>query len=235
MIEYSQEYAVDYVNYRFAYCRFRELEHLSELDDAYAAGFLPASGEPFPEPLLFYQARSVRVDLRNFSFNKKRRYHQRQLDETGVEFDVMSKAEFRSEAALMEELRGEALEWVKARYPHSYLPPARLEFILERPFLTHVARARHGAHTLGYALICRGTHSVHYWFALYRPQVSSSLSAGKWLMGRFLQWAATQELSYAYLGTLYGSKSAYKIQGINGCSYFNGRGWSTDFSTLQLD
>lgn len=237
MIEFSEEFAVDYPHYRFAYCRFCELEQIDELDRAYQAGFLPASSAPFPVTLRFYQARSLRVYLPQLGFNKNRRYQQRLLDADGCTWQVLPKSDALALDQWRHELEGIALQWVALRYQQSYLCAERLQYLLARPFLNFIARASSPQGTLGYALLCGGQSSVHYWFALYRPHDDCRKSTGKWMMGRFLQWAQQSGYTHAYLGTAYGSKARYKSQGIYGCAFFDGKGWNEDLgllSSLQL-
>lgn len=218
---------VDYPRYRFGYCHWLALSPNESLAEAYEGGFLPYSGQPADPRLLFYMARSLRVDLAQLAVSKKRRYEQRTWESAGSRREVLAKTEFMERygpAALRS-----AQTWMAARFGEPYLSADRLDYILGRPYLREVMVWTIGETLKAFALLVRGDWGVHYWFAFYRP--GESLAGHGYLLD-FLLWARAEGLPMAYLGTAYGLKSRYKWRGLAGIRFWSGDGWKSDREEL---
>jgi hypothetical protein len=131
--------------------------------------------------------------------------------------------------------RDTLLAWVNARHSPPFLDPARLEYILSRPYLQEVAVIRRQDRWAGLVLLPRGADWAHYWFAFFDPEgAPENHSLGKWILAETALQLAAQGLTHLYLGTVYGVKSAYKFQGVGkGAAFFDGNEWSFDLEELR--
>ncbi len=232
MRTFVREYPPQYAGYQFNYGIFAVMEAGEPLDELYTAGFLPASQDLAEARPLFYLARSLRVRLSQLSLDKKRRYLQRRGESAGLHWHLQTRQEFQAQAS--HDWKERALQWVRARYDPPYLTPARLDYLLERPFLSHVATIRRDEQPVAYVLLPIGERVAHFWFSLYDPSCAPELSLGKWILGEALRALAEYGLDFLYLGTCYGSRSAYKFQGMrDGVSFFDGNAWSADVAELE--
>ncbi|MDP0499481.1 MAG: GNAT family N-acetyltransferase [Verrucomicrobiota bacterium JB022] len=228
---FASEFVNNYATYSFGYCEYAQWEPGDDLEPIYARGYLPYSGDPGEPRHLFYKCRSLRVNTAEFGFDKKRRYHQRRLDELGPVFSLHEKDAYL--AAHQVQLEVDALQWIDQRFDQAYLTPERLRYILAKPYLNRIAEVRLEGKVVAYALLVAWSQGVHYWYSFYDSAVVTELSLGKWLMGRTLEWAQEQAVPYVYLGTAYRQKSAYKSQGTRGAYFFDGADWLADKDRLK--
>ncbi len=230
MQTFRAEFMSDYSTYSFGYCEYAEREEGEAVGPIYAEGFLPYSGDTRVQEDIFYRARSLRVDLKRLRFDKKRRYHQRTVDKLDVDFSVYEKAEFLRRAG--KRFRKDAFAWIEQRFEQCYLNDARLDYVLEKPYLNTVLSVNIAGQPAAYALLCRWEDAFHFWYSFYDSERYPHCSLGKWLMGRSLQWGRDEGMAYGYLGTGYGLSSAYKGQGIDGVSFHDGNEWIEDRDRL---
>ncbi len=228
---FSREYSADYANYRFAYGNFCELEAGESIDPVYATGYLPYSAEPEDPRSLFYMARSLRLPLPGLQLSKKRRYLQRQAPMTELKRRVYDRNELIElcDSAWIHQVT----DWMVARFGTAYLSEDRLRYILSKPFANTLLAWEDENETVAWALVCRGQQMAHYWFCFYDSQVPEANSPGKWLLGDFLDWARSENLETAYLGTGYKFKSAYKTHGLSPCEFWDGSQWCGDPELLK--
>lgn len=232
MRRFRSEFIHNYNTYSFGYCEYAEIVDPSDLESVYDSGFLPYSGLPAPGRPTFYLARSLRVEPAHLIVNKKRRYHERQITDVGVDLGVKQFTDL-SESEI-EEMFNRSLDWVEARFNPPYMTPERLEMVINFPFLSHVAIASDGSGDVGYILMCANEQFVHYWFAFYDWERYEKLSLGKWLISQVISWCEATDRKHLYLGTCYGSASAYKIQGFEeGVEWFDGNHWIDDCDLLE--
>lgn len=229
---FKSEGPVDYPAYRFGYCEWLQLDADEDPGTAYKAGFLPFSAEPGDPRHLFYMARSLRVDLAELHFDKKRRHDQRAWRAFELRRRLVDKTAFREEWGPH---AFEAAEnWMVTRFGEAYLSPERLDYVLRKPWLTDVLEWTHGDQLAAFALIARGSWGAHYWFVFYHNGDSGPHPPGHGYLVDFLEWAREEGLSHAYLGTAYGQKSLYKSRGIAGVEFWDGNGWCADKDRLRL-
>ncbi|KAF0094716.1 MAG: arginine-tRNA-protein transferase [Puniceicoccaceae bacterium 5H] len=228
---FAAEFVNNYATYSFGYCEYAEWEPGDDLEPIYTRGYLPYSGDPEQPRHLFYKCRSLRIDLARFAFDKKRRYHQRRLDELGPAFALHDKQAFLAQHQA--QLEADALRWIDQRFDQAYLTTERLRYILDKPYLNRIAEVRLEGKVVAYALLVAWERGLHYWYSFYDSAIVTELSLGKWLMGHTLEYAQEQGLPYVYLGTAYRRKSAYKSQGTRGAEHFDGMAWNTDKERLK--
>lgn len=228
---FRRESTVDYGRYRFAYTEHAEVAPGEPLESVYAQGFLPASHDPAERRLGFYRARSLRLDLGTYAFEKKRRYLQRKGTEAGLRWEAMPLETFTAQAPT--DWKARVLGWIADRHEVPFMDTNRLERILGMPFLREVAVVHAGTEWVGLVLLPGDTTWAHYWFCLYDPAWQPARSLGKWILGETARALAEAGRAHLYLGTAYGRKSAYKHQGITaGVEFFDGDVWSGDLVEL---
>lgn len=217
-------------------CQWVELDQAADLEWVYADGYLPFSGDPKSPRHLFYMSRSLRVDLSQFGMDKKRRYDHRQWISHGLVRSLMTKDAFlEAHASLATEL---AYKWMKPRFGEAALSLKRFKYILSKPFLDHVMTWHHGNELVAFAFIVSGNWGAHYWYAFYKNDPDVEFAPGHGYMADFINWAQSNGVPFAYLGTSYGMKSRYKSRGIRGIEFWDENAWSSDkerLSTLLND
>ena len=231
MRTFSTEFKTDYPNYRFGYCNFAERENNENPTPIYASGFLPYSANLNEKRELFYQARSLRIDLNNLGFSKSRRYEQRKFEalNPSLHFHPIETID----ANLLQSIKCQSLQWIKQRFDPPYVNEARFDYLIAHPLLNTLATVSLNDSPIAHLLICQHPRCLHYWFAFYNAEAFPQISLGKVIMGHFIQWAAQTQTPYIYLGTAYKPQSAYKYQGITGFEFFDGSGWNRSKEELK--
>jgi hypothetical protein len=223
----------EYGNYHFPYRLFAEIEAGEDAGVAYTGGFLPYSANIEERRLLFYRARSLRLELPALRLNKKRRYLQRQGTRVGFSMHLQTLHDFLLDPP--PDWKSVAISWIAKRHAVPFMNLDRLNYVLDRPFLSHVMRVHLGENWVGVVLLPMGSDWAHYWYCLYDPDLCSLISgAGKWMLGQTA--LACQQLgkNHLYLGTAYGKKSHYKFHGMQGgVEFFDGNGWSESLTELR--
>jgi hypothetical protein len=219
-----------YGQYRFGYCLWMELTEPESLKEAYSSGFLPFSAEPGDPRHLFYMARSIRISLPDFQIDKKRRYDHRHWEAFTLKRSLMTKDDFL--AKFGQKALTAAFTWMKNRFGEAYLKPERLHYILEKPFLRDVIVWTREQHLTAFALIVRGDWGAHYWYVFYENDPDRQTPPGHGYLVDFLEWARSEHLPHAYVGTGYGGKSRYKTRGLSGIEWWDGNVWNGDKDKL---
>lgn len=231
MYFYSTEHTIDYANYQFAYTRYAVLETPEELDLIYPLGYLPYSADLSESVHRFYMARSLRFDLAKLEFDKKRRYLQKQISPSAIQTRILSREPLLEHCDT--DWQAQVSNWMQKRFDQPYLSAERLQYILQKPFANRLMSITWQGKPFAEILLCCGNQSVHYWFAFYNPELEACESAGKWLIGHFLQWAKAQHFHFAYIGTCYGSTSAYKFHGLTPTEFWDGSQWNQNKAILK--
>lgn len=232
---FYKEGPVDYPNYAFNYtCWWCWIDDPALMQSAYAAGFLPWSGDPTAATVQFYMARSLRVDISSFSLDKKRRYEFRRWQQKPLQRELLAKSEFLERHG--EQAESLAMRWMEARLGQPYLSVARFSYILQMPFLQDCLCWYNEDELVAFALIVRLREAAHYWFVFYSPTVAKpgngACSDGAAFLLDFISWCKATDLRHAYLGTAYRHNSLYKFRGMEGAEYWNGASWSNDRDSL---
>lgn len=227
---FISEGPIHYGQYRFGYCHWVELAGDDSPGEAYSGGFLPYSAKPGDPRHLFYMARSIRVSLPELTIDKKRRYDHRAWQAFDLERRVLPKAEFMDKFGKTG--LTSAFCWMKNRFGEAYLQPERLQYILEKPFLTGIMVWTQKDHLTAFALIAQGDWGAHYWYVFYQNDPGLETAPGHGYLLDFLEWARGEHLPHAYLGTGYGKKSRYKSRGLSGIEWWEGGNWNKEKEKL---
>lgn len=219
-----------YGNFLTGTIDWAEATGISDLAQVYGLGYLPYSGDTADPRHLFYNARSLRVNLTRFSIKKKRRYDHRTWLDFGLQRQHLSKEAFVNQYGII--LFDRASQWMEPRFGEAALPRERLRYILEKPFLQDVMAWRDKTELAAFALVVSGEWGAHYWYVFYRNGGNLTTAPGHGFLVDFLTWCHTEGLPYAYLGTAYAGKSMYKSRGISGAEFWDGRQWNPDMDQL---
>ena len=216
-----------YLRGRISWAEMPSVESPGEI---YSGGYLPYSGDTDDPRNLFYMARSLRVKVDAFSLEKKRRYDQRMWDQFGLSRAAMPKEAFIGEFG--QEMTTLAYKWMEPRFGKASLARERFSYILSKDFLNTILTWRNGGELVAFALVAQGNWGAHYWYVFYANATGSPCAPGHGYLVDFLQWTKSENLPFAYLGTIYGTKSRYKSRGIRGLSFWDGAAWNNDRSLL---
>lgn len=212
--------------------KWAELTHSTDLGEIYSGGYLPYSGDTADSRHLFYMARSLRVDLDWYSLDKKRRYQQKAWAQFGLQRVLLSKTAFlETYGSEMTEL---AYLWMEPRFGEDSLPRERFAYILSKPYLNSILTWQEAGELVAFALLAAGSWGAHYWYVFYRNGTGIPSAPGHGYLVDFIDWARSENLPYAYLGTSYATKSRYKSRGIRGISFWDEDNWSTDKAELAI-
>lgn len=230
-LRYSETCA-NYGTYTFGWAVYAKADSPEEVPELYSAGFLPYSDRRDLGEDIFYKARSLRIDLEHFRVARDERYAIRKMDEIGVEMEVRRKQEVIEHVPSLREV---CLHFASVKFHECQFDEARLEYILNRPYLTDIAvftRRNDEALPLGFAFLVETETMVHVWYSFARSCEETAKNFGKYVLVRILEYAQARGKQYCYLGTCYGTRSAYKA-GFSGVEFYDGRGWITDRPLLS--
>ncbi|MFP4291148.1 MAG: GNAT family N-acetyltransferase [Cyclobacteriaceae bacterium] len=227
---FFSEYKTDYSSYTFSYAAYCIKEKQEELPEIYARGFLPYTGDLSLQQDTFYLARSLRINLDNFSSSSENRRVDRKIEPLHISMQVSNKADFDTAAPAFQQF---CLSFAEERFSGGSLADDRLKYILSRQMLTHIFSFSYQEKIYGYVFAVLQGNMLHYWFAFFDTEYMRSHSLGKWMMWRVIDWAKSEGLSYVYIGTCYKEKSLYKVRDHKGAEFFDGQKWNQNIGLLK--
>jgi arginine-tRNA-protein transferase len=227
---FYSEYKTDYSSYTFSYAIYCVKEKQEELADIYQKGFLPYTGDPSLQQDTFYLARSLRVNLENFSSSSENRRVDRKIQPLEISMEVSAIHDFDIRDPAFRQF---CLSFAEERFSGGSLSEERLSYILSRKMLTHVFSFRRGDKIYGYVLAVLQGGMLHYWFSFFDTAYLRSHSLGKWMMWKVINWAKKEGLDQVYIGTCYREKSLYKVRDHKGAAFFDGQKWNDDIRLLK--
>lgn len=227
---FLSESTPDYSSYTFNYALYCVQENKAEVPNIYAKGFLPYTGNPALEHEVYYLARSLRVDLDNFSDTSENRRVARKAEELDIKLELIKKQNFDlSNTDFVKFCTAYAAD----RFHDGSMSAERLQYVVSRENASHLFEFTSKGVVVGYVLAVINAGMLHYWYAFFDVQYLQSHSLGKWLMWRVIKWAKENGLNYVYLGTCYGKHALYKIRDHKGLEYWEGNRWSTNTKRLK--
>ena len=227
---FFSEYKNDYASYTFSYAPYCKIESPSDLPSAYAQGFLPYSGDINLAADIFYMARSVRVDLKNFADTSENRRIDRKIAELNIEMQLIKKPEALVNS---EDFLNFCMRNADERFSAGSMNVERMRYIVNRSYFTHLFIFKNAEKILGYVFAVLENDMLHYWFGFYDLDYAH-FSIGKWMMWRTIKWAEAQKLNHVYLGTAYFSKALYKVRDHKGIEFFDCTSWNADTKLLKM-
>jgi arginine-tRNA-protein transferase len=227
---FFSENTVNYSSYTFSYAIYAKREDNEDLSPIYDKGFLPYTGNLSLESEVFYLARSLRVDLRNFTDSSENRRVCRQIEPLQVQLEVIEKKDFDLNDPVFIAF---CENYITERIGTENMSLERWQYILASSIGTHILRFYNEEKTLGYILAGIGAEMFHYWFAFFDTAYMKSHSLGKFMMWKAISWSKNQGLKYVYLGTAYKPAALYKIRDHKALEYWDGTQWSTNTQKLK--
>lgn len=227
---FFSEHQVIYSSYTFSYGVYCLKETQDELAEIYTRGFLPYTGNLKIKKDIFYLARSVRVNLENFSDTSENRRVNRITSELGIHVDVISKNKFDAENP---EFLSFCQQFAEERFDGGRMDKDRIRHIFHCGTFSHIIVFQSVEKIYGYVFAAIHGDMLHYWYSFFDIAFLKSHALGKWMMWRAIRWAKDNGLKYVYLGTCYKTKALYKVRDHNGVEFFDGVRWNNDTKLLK--
>lgn len=230
MKTFFSENTVDYGSYTFNYAAYAVREENEDLSPIYDKGYLPYTGDLSIQNEVFYMARSLRVNLENFSDTSENRRVGRIIEPLQVQLEVIEKNTFDLSDKDFQEF---CSNYIKERIGDDNMDMDRWGYILSKPLGTHIFKFYNTEKTLGYVLAAVNDSLLHYWFAFFDTAYMKSHSLGKYMMWKLIDWAKNNGKQHAYLGTAYKPAALYKIRDHRGLEFWDGAKWNDNAKLLK--
>lgn len=220
---------VQYSDYTFNYAVYA-LPLNSEIEEAYANGFLPYTGNYKLKDNHYYLCRSLRVNLNTFKINSENRRIFKQLDHETLEHSVLK----TSEVLENPELINFCQNYTKERFQGGAMDLERMKHVFQwnNNLLFH--RFDYNGELVGLILCMESGKTRHYWFSFFSLSPDQPRALGKYLMTKMIKLSQDEKLDNIYLGTCYGPHSLYKARDFNGMEFFDGSQWNNSLSELKI-
>jgi len=220
----------NYSTYTFNYAIYCIKEEQRELPSIYDKGFLPYTGNLRITVDIFYLARSLRVNLENFTDTSENRRINRKIEDLAIQIEAHKKTDFDIENP---NFLAFCMDYAADRFSGNAMTLERLKFVLSKETGSHILSFTSNGEILGYILAGIEGNAFQYWYAFFNQAYMKTHSLGKWMMWRTIHWAKEHGLSYVYLGTCYGKHSLYKVRDHKGLEFFDGSRWNSDVKLLK--
>lgn len=233
MKQFRAEFTNNYNTYTFGYADYALMEHSNEAHILYKNGYLPYSADISLNYPVFYLARSLRVDLLNFSDSSENRRVNRKMEDIQPE---LKRIPANKDITENEDFFKFCLGYTEERFSNNSMYSDRLKYIFNCGIATDIFSFSKKGETIPFAyvltIVCEDT--LHFWFSFYDTSFLKDIPVGKWLMWKMIHWAKENSLRYVFLGTTYGEKSLYKVRDFNSLEFFDGTFWNNDMALLKL-
>jgi hypothetical protein len=227
---FFSEYLNDYSTYTFSYAVYCLPENDGETPLIYQKGFLPFTAKLSFRNDIFYLARSVRINLADFTDTSENRRVNNIINGLDQIKAFITKKE---DLDIQEpDFIDFCVRFAEERFTGGNMNKERLNYLLSRKNLTHIITFKSSTKIYGYLLAHLSDEILHYWFAFY-DTAFINYSLGKWLMWKTISLAKEQGLKYVYLGTCYTPKGLYKVRDHKGAEFFDGLDWNQDLKLLK--
>lgn len=227
---FYSEFQNDYSSYTFSYVPYCVFENFQNHSHVYEKGFLPYTGNPDLTNYLYYMARSLRVNLAEFSLTSENRRVLRRFEDFTVNHEWIPKRDFIS---YVSEHKKFWMHYCAKRFSGDAMNEERLQYIVESPFATAIIRFTLDDIHAGDVIVSHQDDMLHYWFCFYDLEHFDGLPLGKYLMLQVIRLCHEDEYRFVYLGTCYGDRSLYKARDFRGIEFFDGAGWQNDLNRLK--
>ena len=226
---FKSESLVDYGSYTFNYAIYCIKESQKEIPEIYNKGFLPYSNNIHLEQETYYLARSLRVELKDFSPSSENRRVEKKIALLHPVLKVISIDNFDVNET---DFQNFCMDFASKRFT-AEISRERLNYILNAKSISHIFEFMLEGKKVGYVIAIIENGTLHYWFAFFSLEYRE-YSLGKWIMQSVIHWAFEKNLDYVYLGSCYGVKSLYKVRDFKGLSFFDGNKWNKDVKLLKV-
>lgn len=207
----------EYDKYIFAYQVLGLIEPNDNLDDIYNRGFLLSRSKDFD----VYLARSLRIDLSNFTLNSENRRILSKTEDLQIEDSPIKSFPYSYEIGKI------ALDYYKKKFDKNLMSAQTLKRIFQDSKFTNVLTYNN----VGYCPILETSSLIHYAYPFYNQELIGK-NIGMSMMIKAIMYAQETGKQYIYLGTVYTKESMYKLQ-FNGLEWFDGNQWNQDLDQLK--
>lgn len=217
------EFKPNYKNYYFPYQVYLKKEAGDDVDLIYQNGFLPARITTD----LFYLARSVRIDLKNFQPTSENRRIERKNNYLSIAKVSYKDFKYSYEIGKL------GKDFYDAKFGKKIMSAYKLKWLFTSGCCSHILvfKDKSKERVLGYCPCFESTDILHYAYPFYDISLPYK-DLGMGMMLAAIKLAFSEQKKYVYLGTLYTESSLYKLQ-FKGIEYFTGYEWSSDIEELK--
>ena len=218
------ETTADPKTYTYPYRVYATKEPNDTLAEIYNQGFLASR----IKPNYFYMARSLRIDLSQFSLTSENRrilrktaYLQRNHQRLPLDAYDLNIGRL-------------ATKYFLTKFNRRILTARTIRRLCTEGFFTDLLTFTDlpsPADSIGYAIIISDNEILHYTYPFYDMSYYSK-NIGIGMMLSTILWAKESNKKYVYLGTCYTQEAKYKLQ-FTGLEWWNGKDWSRDIEKLK--
>lgn len=214
------EYPVTYEEYRFPYQVWAQEDSLDERESLLEQGFMPSRMKIG----LWYLGRSSRIDLQQYEENSENRRIRKNTSDYHYHLQASDGFTLTTD-----------IDWLlnSARKISDKFSKHSVKRMFSKHLSTEVFVWKHSDsdEVVGLVPVMIAGRSMFYWMAYYKDSAFVS-GLGTRMMLEAVEWAATNQYSRAYLGTVYSEASLYKTN-FNGFQFFNGVEWRVEKEELR--
>lgn len=212
-----KEQKSEYDKYIFSYQVLGLVESNDNLDDIYNQGFLLSRSTEHD----VYLARSLRINLHDFSLNSENRRILSKTTSLEIEDKALQSFPYTYEIGKI------ALDYYKKKFDKNIMSAQTLKRIFTNSKFTNVLIFNE----IGYCPILETSNIIHYAYPFYKNELIGK-NIGMGMMIKAIMYAQETGKQYIYLGTAYTKESTYKLQ-FNGLEWFDGSEWKKDIDQLK--
>lgn len=218
------EYKSDYSHYIFPYAIWAIPEKGETPAMIFNRGFLPASRE-FAH---FYLCRQIRVDLSNFSASSENRRIMRKCE------DIVYKLIPRAQFEYTPQWRDFCKHYADIKFGKDVMTSQRLDALFNSKIVTHLLlfTDSEAKEDVGVVTLYLEKKSMAYYYYSFYDLNYYDRNLGMFMMTTAVDFFASQNYGYVYLGSCYSRNALYKTQ-FEGAEFFNGFRWSQDLKELK--
>ena len=225
-----EENFIDYNNYKFSYSVNSILDDKDSIENCFHSGFLPFTGDINNTKEIYYLARSIRVNLKDYErLSENNRVIKNAENKYNIEFTSYDKNDINLGDVFIDF----CISFSKERFSNNSLTKQRVELILNRKNLNKIYTFSIDKKVVGYVLGYENDNIIHYWFSFYDTTYLKEFPLGKYMMEHLVYYAKEKQKKYIYLGTCYGKKALYKVRDFKGIEFYNGNEWINDLKILK--
>ena len=159
-----KEDRVDYKNYRFGYTVNIILEESESIEEAFNNGFLPYTGDLDNDKEVYYLARSIRINLKEYErLSENKRVIKKIKLSHSIDVDEFNKEDFSHNNKFL----NFSLKYSSERFSNEPLSNKRLQLIIKRNNYNKIFIFKSDENEVGYVLTYSNSNIIHYWFAFY--------------------------------------------------------------------
>lgn len=199
----------------------------SQIPEIYNRGFIAFGNK-------FKMARSIRVNLMNFSPSKKNRQVLSRVQKFSPQYHIEKKED--AKYIFNENFIMQCIHFSHLRYVDDiFLDREKLLEIINNPLINHVASIYLNEKLRATAFVCQHDSIMHYWHAFYDIEfnLKNRLSLGIHSMLSTIQYAKSNGITYLYLGAAYDIHDYYKVANWNSVEWWTGSSWSKDINKIK--